>query len=322
MPTTQELNYRDPVSGRIDAGLPLIDVAALSRGDWQYTVTAAKQACEEFGFLCLQLEPRSCQALDSALTVMRHFFAQDDERKAPYRSNDGGHGWSPPFQEPAYQPGTFSNVESFDIARESFDRTSGAAWPRTRDFRLAVEACWAEYLRVGDAVLELLARATGVAPGFFASHCNTRELNTFRLLHYPESADTPNDRDVGIAAHTDFECITLLYQTAPGLELRRPDGRWVDAPTSPGTMIVLLDDMLETWTNGRLVATGHRVRRTQEERFSVVMFFAVDEHVTVSPLPEFVTAESPARYPATRQADHIDREMERARRHREAASVA
>ena len=317
MPTTQQLNFRDPVSGRIDSAMPLIDGGALFRGEWPLTVQAANTACAEYGFLCLQLEPRSCSALDAVIAAMRRFAAQDDARKSACRSTDGGHGWSPPYQEPAYQPGTVSNVESFDIARSSIVSPQSVAWPRTRGFRHAVEACWHEYLRIGDAVLELLARAVGIAPDFFVANCGSRELNTFRLLHYPGSPAEPTERDVGIAAHTDFECITLLYQTAPGLELRRPDGRWIDAPTAPGTMIVLLDDMLENWTNGRLCATGHRVRRTRDERYSVVMFFAVDDDVTVSPLPGFVTHETPARYAAERQAGHIAREMQRARRQRD-----
>ena len=317
MPTTQELNFRDPISGRIDAGLPLIDGGALLRADWEQVVPVARQACEDFGFLCLELEPRSCLALDAMLVAMHRFFGQDDAKKQACRSADGGHGWSPPFQEPAYQPGTVSNVESFDLARSSFEKGYAVTWPRVHGFRDAADACWREYLRIGDAVLELLARTLGMEPQYFASNCGSRELNTFRLLHYPESRDAPTNRDVGIAAHTDFECITLLYQTAPGLELRKPDGAWVDAPTAPGTMVVLLDDMLENWTNGGFVATGHRVRRTPGERYSVVMFFAVDDDVTVSPLPAFVVPGTPARYPARTQAGHIAEEMERARRYRD-----
>ena len=118
---------------------------------------------------------------------------------------------------------------------------------------------------------------------------------------------------VGIAAHTDFECITLLYQTEPGLELFDARGRWVDAPVRNGRLVVLLGDMLERWTNGYLKATGHRVRDTRKQRFSIVMFVAANDDVTVAPLPRFISAENPARYGPVTQENHIDAEIRRAR---------
>lgn len=316
MVATQDLNYGDPVSGRIDASVPRIASGDLSKRDWRLTVPAAADACERLGFLCLDLEPRSRRVLDAVLQAMQRFFVLPDPEKAPFEADDAGHGWTPSFREPAYQPGTISNVESFDVRRSSVEAGNGAMWPQIRGFRDVVADCWNEYLRIGDAVLELLARVVEITPDCFAANCGSRELNTLRLLHYPGSAAASTPADVGIAAHTDFECITLLYQTAPGLELRRTDGAWIDAPTAQGTLIVLLNDMLETWTNGRIQATGHRVRRTSEERFSIVMFVAVDDDVTVAPLPSFVSGDAPARYAAVRQREHIHREMERARSQR------
>ena len=133
-----------------------------------------------------------------------------------------------------------------------------------------------------------------------------------RLLHYPENDGPANDVNVGIAAHTDFECITLILQTWPGLELTDVNGNWFDAPAHDGRIVVLLDDMLERWTNGFFKATGHRVRNTRWERYSVVMFFAVNSDVTITPLPQFVSKENPASYAGVRQREHIDNEIRRA----------
>jgi isopenicillin N synthase-like dioxygenase len=76
---------------------------------------------------------------------------------------------------------------------------------------------------------------------------------------------------------------------------------------------VLFDDMLETWTNGLVQATGHRVRRPVAERYSIVMFVAVDEGVVVRPLPQFVEGGTQAAYAPVEQASHIAAEMARAR---------
>ena len=144
---------------------------------------------------------------------------------------------------------------------------------------------------------------------FLASRCQTRELNSFRLLHYAGDVPASDKEDVGISAHTDFECITLLYQDSPGLELRATDGRWLDADIGVGRIIVMLDDMLERWTNGNFSATGHRVRQTGKQRFSIVMFIAVDDGLTIAPLEQFTSADNPPRYRPVTQAAHLDAEI-------------
>ncbi|MCI0517773.1 MAG: hypothetical protein L0Y45_08065, partial [Woeseiaceae bacterium] len=151
---------------------------------------------------------------------------------------------------------------------------------------------------------------------FFSTRCNTQELSTLRLLHYPGGLCEDSLRDVGISAHTDFECISLLLQTGPGLELTDVHGRWYEAPAEPDRVIVLLDDMLERWTNGYFQATGHRVRRTAASRYSIVLFVAVNADQVIRPLEPFIDAGRPARYDAVTQRQHIDAELRRSEAYR------
>ena len=141
-----------------------------------------------------------------------------------------------------------------------------------------------------------------------------------RLLHYAAEPDLNPHRDVGIAAHTDFECITLLYQTSAGLELLNTGGNWLNAPAKDGRIVVLLGDMLERWTNGMFKASGHRVRNTPELRYSIVQFIAVNRDVEVAPLPQFVTTAQPAKFTAIGQEEHIEAEIRRAQENARAAS--
>jgi isopenicillin N synthase-like dioxygenase len=139
------------------------------------------------------------------------------------------------------------------------------------------------------------------------------KLNTSNS-HYSLFAETApaNDIDVGIAAHTDFESFTLLYQDQPGLELRGVDGHWYTAPQDPNSFVVILGEMMERWTNGWLQATGHRVPRTPWARRSIVMFFAADADCIVSPMPEFVSKSNPARFAPVTQHAYIKQEWDRA----------
>jgi isopenicillin N synthase-like dioxygenase len=133
-----------------------------------------------------------------------------------------------------------------------------------------------------------------------------------RLLRYPAN-DAPMDEiNMGISAHTDFECFTLMYQSAPGLQVKNVRNEWVQLPARPARWMVILGDMLERWSNGYLKATAHRVVNTSWERLSLVMFCAVDGDTVVQPLPEFVSAASPSRYEPVTQGKHLDQQVDAA----------
>ncbi len=312
MPGTHELNYGDALAGRVDAGIPVIDGHALSEQRWDALVPQALASARQYGFLCVDLAAEQERLVRSSLDRAIAFFDLPDASKSAVRDTGSESGWTPSYEEPAYQPGTISNVESFDIEKPLIDNPDDPHWPDLPGFQESVIDYWQGLTALADRLLELIARAVGSEPRFIAEHCDSGALNTLRLLHYPGERAPSDPAEVGIAAHTDFECITLLYQTAPGLELRSVDGRWLDAPAQPGRLIVLLGDMLERWTNGYFQATGHRVRRTPERRHSLVMFIAVNDGIEVAPLADFVADEEP-RYAPVDQAAHIDAEMARSR---------
>ena len=141
-------------------------------------------------------------------------------------------------------------------------------------------------LDVGHGLLWAFAVALGEDPDMFSRHA-TKTPSQLRLIHYPYN---PAAEDAfGIGAHTDYECFTLLKPTAPGLEVLNGAGDWIDVPPVDGTFVVNIGDMLELWTNGAYVATSHRVREVEEERYSFPLFFNVDYHTEVKPLPQFAS---------------------------------
>lgn len=312
MPSTIELNQADPVVGTAADTVPCIDAADLLSGDRQSLAETVRAACLETGFFYVDVTPEQRAMVAVTLSQMERFFALDDadERKQDVRQGDRGLGWVQRYTEPAYQPDTVSSLEAFDCDLAGING-SDDDWPRMPDFRSEVNECWDAFVELGEGILDLLARAARIDANYFVEHCNSRSLNTMRLLHYADAAIQTDDRAVGIAAHTDFECITLLYQTAPGLELLNVDGGWLDAPAREGRIVVLLGDMLERWTNGFYKATGHRVRNTDEQRFSIVMFLAANDNMEIAPLPEFVSADKPALYAPVGQEQHIDNELKR-----------
>jgi len=327
MGSTRQLRQSDPVRGSLTEAIPGIDATALADAAARpQAIEGLRTACLETGFFCLDNVLGRSPAYAGVLRQMAHFFAlpPDDLRKQAINvaAEENTHGWMPLYHEPAYQPGTVAHVESFDCGRESRGADDSTyrlnRWPDIADFRNDVRTLWRELAAAGNGVLRGIADAFEINANFLQQRCSTQDLNTMRLLNYPPvDPAQAGERDVGIAAHTDFECITFIMQTAPGLELMDVNGNWFDAPAGPDRIVVLLGDMLEHWTNGLLRATGHRVRHREFQRFSIVLFFAVDADVVVTPLNRFVSADNPARYPAMTQGEHTRNELQRAESYRD-----
>ena len=131
---------------------------------------------------------------------------------------------------------------------------------------------------------------------------------------------------VGIAEHTDFECFTLLHQSAPGLELRDLAGAWRTARCDPDRSMftIIVADMLERWTRGYFLATPHRVALTRGERLSLVRFNGLDPGAVVAPLARWFPGPSPANknYAPVAQGEHTAALVTRAAKNLERARTA
>ena len=174
-------------------------------------------------------------------------------------------------------------------------------WPDLPGFADAVTAYYHAVLDVGHRLLWAFAVALGENPDTFSQHA-TKTPSQLRLVHYPYNPHAEDGQ--GIGAHTDYECFTLLKPTAPGLEVLNGAGEWIDVRPVPGTFVVNIGDMLELWTNGAYVATSHRVCKVKEERYSFPLFFNVDYHTEVKPLPQFASRDGKQR-PALRAGEHL-----------------
>jgi isopenicillin N synthase-like dioxygenase len=174
-------------------------------------------------------------------------------------------------------------------------------WPDVPGFAAACTAWYEAVMALGRALLNGFALALGERADVFDAYV-TKPPSQLRLIHYPHDPDAVDV--VGIGAHTDYECFTILKPTAPGLEVLNGAGDWIDVPPRDGAFVVNIGDMLETWTNGEFVATTHRVRKVTEERWSFPLFFNVDHDTLVAPLPRFVRSGEPERV-ALRAGDHL-----------------
>lgn len=308
---------------------PIIDMQPLYSADAgvrRPALVEMERALCDTGFFCAvnHRVPAALTARVYEHAGRFHGLADDDpiKRQVHKQNSPSRRGFSAAGEEPAYQPGTISHCASFDISREpAGDERAGHAaahgnlWPDERalpGFRGDVVRYYREAEALGRVLFEGFAEMLGLDRDCFARHSTERAASELRLLHYPAREQPADERHVGISAHTDFECFTILSQDAPGLQLMNRDGAWVEPPAWPmseARLIVIVGDMLERWTNGTLQATRHRVRTTPWERLSLILFCAIDPDVVVAPLDAFTSAENPPRYPPITQRAHIDAQM-------------
>ena len=82
------------------------------------------------------------------------------------------------------------------------------------------------------------------------------------MIHYPYHPEVQDAE--GIGAHTDYECFTLLLPTAPGLQVLNKAGEWIDIPLIENTLVMNIGDMMEILSNGKYLATKHRVKKCRK----------------------------------------------------------
>ncbi|WP_419912146.1 isopenicillin N synthase family dioxygenase [Hoeflea sp.] len=296
--------------------LPIVDVSPLyseNADEWQIAATKLGQAAEETGFLYVTGHRVSLSLRQSLLAQTKRFFALPDEQKMDiYIGKSSSHRGYVPEGEEVMADGKRDRKEALDLGYEvSADHPLVVAgtpmigpnqWPQLEGFRPAIEAYYNAVFDLGRHLLRGFALALGQPAAFFDKYV-TCPPSQLRLLHYPYNADAVDAQ--GIGAHTDYECFTLLLPTAPGLEVMNGDGQWIDVPLIPDAFVVNIGDMMECWTNGRFVATSHRVRKVKEERYSFPLFFACDYDTVVAPLPEFISGDEPSPYQPIRAGDHL-----------------
>lgn len=179
------------------------------------------------------------------------------------------------------------------------------AWPQYPGFRDVLSDYYGDVLTLARRLIRLFSEVLELPPNYFDSRVS-RPGAMGRLIHYPPQS--PNDPTaLGIGAHTDIECFTILCQdTIPALQILNPSGEWIQAPPIPGTFVVNIGDMLSRWTNDRFISTVHRVWNvTGEERYSIPFFFGVNYDATIETLKGCIGEREVGRYEPVVAGDYV-----------------
>lgn len=295
--------------------IPVIDLAPL-RGSAEERRVLAEQlrdVCHEIGFFLAVGHGIDRALSDSVFEMMASFFALPESDKLLIDKRESRHfrGWEP--------VGTEYTNDRPDI-REQIDIWT--EWPAAdldvepHHLRLlgpnqwlpdevlpghrAISLAWFEALGgLADQLLGSLSMGLGLGEDHLRRFFGDRSMSLAKFIHYPP---TPAD-GAGVNAHHDAGFLTILAAgSTPGLQVRNPDGDWIDVPVVEDSFVINLGEMLQGVTGNYLVATPHRVITT-EERFSTGYFHGPSLDTALDPLPlDPSFAEAVAQSPRHRSA--------------------
>lgn len=301
--------------------LPLIDIAPLYGTDsaaWRDVATQIDTACRDWGFFYITGHGIPPERIDALLAAAKAFFALPEAEKLKIditrTAHHRGYGAIATEQLDPTQPSDLKETfdMGFHMAADHPEVLAGKPLrgpnrhPDLPGWAALMEQHYADMQALAQTLLRAIALALGIERDFFDARF-AEPISVFRMIHYPprhtaRSADQP-----GAGAHTDYGCVTLLYQDeAGGLQVRNVHGEWIDAPPIPGSFVVNIGDMMARWSNDRYTSTPHRViSPLGVHRYSMPFFAEPHPDTEISCLPNCSSADNPPKYPPVTSAEYL-----------------
>ncbi|KAK0222154.1 hypothetical protein IW262DRAFT_960185 [Armillaria fumosa] len=307
--------------------IPVIDLAMISTEDPDSQKALAdkvRAACVNVGFFYVTNHGISESIIQEAVDRSKDFFSLplEDKMMIENKKSPNFKGYSPllsgnndPDNDGDLQEGFEFGLEPVEPQPQGQDESSddgvmaGAnIWPsQLPEFRRAALQYYHDAVNLGKKLFPLFALALELPANFFEDKTR-HSAALMRMLHYPPQTGPVDGRVLGIGAHTDWECFTILWQE-PGiqaLQVLNSNKEWIDAPPIPGTMVINLGDQLARWTNDVFKSTVHRaINRSGVRRYSIPLFFGTDYGVKLEPIPSCVSTERPMKYEVITAGEYV-----------------
>lgn len=302
--------------------IPVIDFAPMFASDpagRQAVGDAVRDACTRVGFFYVRNHQVPQSVIDGTFEAAHRFFdlPLDDKMAVDIARSPNLRGYTPLLGENTDPTARGDLHEGFDIALDLDDSDPDVAagvfgygpnqWPDgLPGFRDSLLAYQQALLAFGLKIFDAFALALDLPEGHFRPLVS-KPMAQMRVLYYPSQDGEVDDRQIGIGAHSDYECFTILCtDDTPALQVLNSAGQWIMAPPMPGCFIVNVGDLMARWTNDYFASTVHRaINRSGRKRYSIPFFYGTNSGTLIEVLPTCQSPERPAKYPAITAGDYI-----------------
>ncbi len=219
---------------------------------------------------------------------------------------------TPPDLKEGFGMGPLGVAEQKDVLGGIGATYTPNVWPaEPAGFQAAITAYYRQMERLMDVLMELFAIGMDLPPRFFVDRFANHN-STLRLNHYPAQEEAALPDQLRAGAHTDYGALTILLgQDRPGgLQIRTPDGGWINARTNPHSFVINIGDLMMRWSNDTWLSNQHRVVNPPPgsggaaRRLSFAYFCNPNDDLMIECLPTCQSAERPVKYPPIRAGAH------------------
>ena len=278
--------------------IPVIDAGPLRSGtlaDAKQVAMEIRQAAQEVGFFYLCNHGISPEVIMQAYNASKSFFTKPMEWKNTVKINSSHHGFLSIGEARMEKAKKVDLKESFIWGLELPDNHPSVnsknpflgrnQWPAEMpELKNRVYPFFEAGLQCGKDLMRAFAIGMGIPEESFTKKIN-EPIARGSIIYYPPQSPDMGETQFGVAPHTDYGCLTLLWQDqVGGLDILNNDGEWVTAHPIEGTIVVNVGDLLMRWTNNAFKSTQHRVvNRKGMERYSMVVAWDPDYDTVVDP---------------------------------------
>jgi isopenicillin N synthase-like dioxygenase len=268
--------------------IPVISLAPLLAGGGEgvrSVAAAIRKAATEVGFFYIADHGIPAGLIAETHGMARRFFALPLAEKRRIEINHRHRGFLKMGEATMHGAKRPDLKESFifglDLPEDDPDVRAGKElmgpnlWPPALpEMKRVLDAYYGAVVGCGETLLRALAVALDKPEDFFLASFR-KPLARGSIIYYPPQPPALGGEQFGVSPHSDYGCLTLLWQDDNGgLQVRDKQGGWIDAPPIPGTFVINIGDLLARWTNDLFASTPHRViNRSGRERYSIALFY-------------------------------------------------
>ncbi|EOO02229.1 putative thymine dioxygenase protein [Phaeoacremonium minimum UCRPA7] len=302
-----------------DQGLliPLIDFSKFLEGDEaqkKETADAILRGFQTAGFIYLKNIPVTPETRKHVFDTSAKLFRLPLETKLAHgwTTPEANRGYSAPGREKVTQLKDLADVaklkegnpdikESFEIGREG-EPDHPNQWPPEEGEMVGFKSTMLDFHDQCKAlhveVMRAIAVGMNLDAGFFDDFVDVGD-NTLRLLHYP-------------AVNKEIFKINPGQDSAGGLQVKSPNGKFVDATPIENTCVVNAGDLLARWSNDTIKSTIHRVVEPPHKdsdvypaRYSIAYFCNPNFKSHIEAIPGTFATETEKKYDGINSGQYL-----------------